>query len=580
MSALPPEASSLSSVRLLFTAAVLVPLAIVGAAAWLSLRAAENEAARRADRTMEVVREQALRVFGLYQLILDEVDHGVAGASWAQIVGSPEVHTDLRRLQDRAAETSSVFLQAPNGREWASSRQFPMPSIDGSDRDYFQALMAADPRLYVSAPALGRLSGDRFFAVARRRSGGEGRFDGVVGVSGRVEYFEGLYRALLETPADEILMLRDDGTVIVRVSGDERRDRPAPDVPFLRLVLPAERGHVRAVQSDGVARLYAYGRVGDYPVHVAYGLARSAVWAPWLREVAVQALVGLLAASLLVYAVQRLRRQTAREAAALTRWARELERREQAEAALRHAQRLEALGRLTGGVAHDFGNVLHVLKANLAVLARAGDRRLAPQLDAMARAVDQGARLTRQLLSFARRQPLAPVRVDLVERLPAIVELARHSLAPGIEISAAVAPGTWDIHADSDELELAVVNLAVNARDAMPAGGRIAIAARNAADVTEPRGDCPTGDFVAISVRDSGTGIAPEILDKVFDPFFTTKDAGKGTGLGLSQVYGFAEQSGGTVTVKSQPGHGTEVTLWLPRAEPLTAPVPDRTTAA
>ena len=239
------------------------------------------------------------------------------------------------------------------------------------------------------------------------------------------------------------------------------------------------------------------------------------------------------------------------------------------EEALRQSQKLEALGQLTGGVAHDFNNLLLIIGSNLFMLRRRlGD---ASEFDAMDRALARAESLTRQLLAFGRRQALQPRRIDLAEHLPKVAELMRHLLPGDTEVRLDVAPGIWSVDIDPNEFELAMINIAVNSKDAMPRGGTLTILARN-----EPRGtrrpdEELAGDCVSIAVSDTGSGIPAAVIARVFEPFFTTKEPGKGTGLGLSQVYGFTRQSGGTATVSSVEGAGTTVMLYLPRASSAVA---------
>jgi PAS domain S-box-containing protein len=238
------------------------------------------------------------------------------------------------------------------------------------------------------------------------------------------------------------------------------------------------------------------------------------------------------------------------------------------EVALRQSQRLEAVGQLTGGIAHDFNNLLQVVDGN-AELLRAGirEQRYVRALEAIDRASRRGARLTRQLLTFSRQQALSPSVIDLSEHLPRLQDMLVGSFRGDIAVSIDVPSMIWPIEVDAGELELALLNIAVNARDAMPNGGRFVVSARN---VTLPTGCAPAdlaGDFVALTLADTGEGILPENLLKVFEPFFTTKGVGQGTGLGLSQVYGFTKQSGGTATVETELRRGTTITLYLPRSE-------------
>jgi signal transduction histidine kinase len=252
--------------------------------------------------------------------------------------------------------------------------------------------------------------------------------------------------------------------------------------------------------------------------------------------------------------------------------------RSRAEEQLAHAQRLDAVGQLTGGVAHDFNNLLTVISGNLQLLeAELPDRpELQEIIDSALRAVDRGSNLTRKLLTFARRQPLQPRPVvprPLMEELGAML---RRTLGETIHVQIDCAADVPDVHADPNELDTALVNLALNARDAMPRGGRLAIAAREVdLESAENPWKLPPGRYVAFTVSDTGTGMSAEVQKHAFEPFFTTKESGRGSGLGLSMVYGFASQSGGSVRIESRLGYGTHVELVLPAADPDTGIAPD-----
>jgi signal transduction histidine kinase/ActR/RegA family two-component response regulator len=243
--------------------------------------------------------------------------------------------------------------------------------------------------------------------------------------------------------------------------------------------------------------------------------------------------------------------------------------RAQVEETLRQAQKLEVLGQLTGGVAHDFNNLLMVISGGLQLLDRQSDPAGRQRLTmTMQRAIERGAGLTRQLLTFARRQALQPQVLDLGRQIGGMREMLERSLRGDIDIVLHNEPGSWPVEVDPGELELVIINLAVNARDAMPGGGTIEIRTENIADLNE--GDL-RGDYVCLSITDSGTGMTPEVKARVFEPFFTTKDVGKGSGLGLAQAYGFARQSGGTAQIISEWGEGTTVRLLLPRSHKTVA---------
>jgi len=237
---------------------------------------------------------------------------------------------------------------------------------------------------------------------------------------------------------------------------------------------------------------------------------------------------------------------------------------------LMQAQKMEAIGRLTGGIAHDFNNLLTVIIGRLSLVA--SDLKDRPELEkwltVCIKAANRGASLTRSLLAYARQQPLMPVKLSVAATLGELIELLPHTLGENIEVRTDFAKELWWCEVDPSQLQNAVLNLALNARDAMPEGGRLTIGASNVRAgeelVREHRYVVP-GDYVVLSIADTGVGIAPAVMERVFEPFFTTKEVGKGSGLGLSMVYGFVKQSGGHVTIHSEPGIGTTLRLYLPR---------------
>ena len=236
---------------------------------------------------------------------------------------------------------------------------------------------------------------------------------------------------------------------------------------------------------------------------------------------------------------------------------------------LRQAQKMEAVGQLTGGIAHDFNNLLMVASSGLDLMDRTKDpdrRKLIR--DGVRQAVDRGASLTRQLLTFSRRTALRPEVIDLGRQIGGMRLLLDRSLREDIGVELRIPPNVWSVEVDPSQFELALLNIAVNARDAMSASGLIVISAENLAGLDD---GTLQGDFVRIAVTDEGAGMSAETLARVFEPFFTTKEVGKGTGLGLSQAHGFAKASGGAVRIDSTPGAGTAIYLFLPRTTKMPA---------
>jgi len=253
---------------------------------------------------------------------------------------------------------------------------------------------------------------------------------------------------------------------------------------------------------------------------------------------------------------------------------RDLTEKQAAEAQLRHVQKMDAVGQLTGGVAHDFNNILTVITGTIGILEEAvADQ---PQLAAIAKLIDEaaerGANLTKHLLAFARKQPLQPVEVDVNALVLEAAKLLHPTLGENIEITPLLAEDAWTALADPNLLTTAVLNLAINARDAMPNGGKLALETSNVfldENYANMHSEVTAGNYVMIAVSDTGSGIPPAVLERVFEPFFTTKEVGRGTGLGLSMVFGFVKQSGGHVKIYSEEGHGTSVKIYLPRATGL-----------
>ncbi len=271
----------------------------------------------------------------------------------------------------------------------------------------------------------------------------------------------------------------------------------------------------------------------------------------------------------------------------LENYAHELERRVQERTAelvtqqeqLHQAQKMEAVGQLTGGLAHDFNNLLMIIIANLDLLDTMLKGQPAAQklVNAAIGASLRGAELTKQLLAFSRRQQLQPQAIDVNQLVSATAELLRRTLGEAVDIKTAFGQQIWTAEADPSQVESALVNLSINARDAMPGGGQLTIETANATldmAYADDNPDAAPGDYVMLAVTDTGTGMPPDVVRRVFEPFFTTKAVGKGTGLGLSMVYGFAKQSGGHVKIYSEAGHGTTVRLYLPKAREQQAGAP------
>jgi signal transduction histidine kinase/CheY-like chemotaxis protein len=356
------------------------------------------------------------------------------------------------------------------------------------------------------------------------------------------------------------------------------RQPPWSDLPFVMLTSQRDHGKVATWRQRQVQRL---GNVAllERPVQaITLASVVQAALRARRRQLEIRVLLEAREAAAANLEAQ-VQARTAQLQQVNERLREEMAERARIEESLRHAQKLEALGQLTGGVAHDFNNLLMVISAGVEMLERNPDAaRRERLLSAMRQATQRGAALTRQLLTFSRRHALRPEAVEVPALIGEMSELLDRSLRGGVRLELSLPAGLWPVFVDPGELELAILNLAVNARDAMDGKGVVAIEAENVRDL--PAGarvgaeEVPAGDYVRLAIRDTGSGMSDEVKARVFEPFFTTKDIGKGSGLGLAQVYGFAKQSGGWVSIDSAEGEGTTIHLWLPRCRDVAVSAP------
>jgi signal transduction histidine kinase/CheY-like chemotaxis protein len=438
-----------------------------------------------------------------------------------------------------------------------------------SDREYFRwAESHPGDDWFVSRPLVSRSTGQLFFNFTRRREDPQGRFLGAVSVSLFPSFFVDFYRELARRePGLEVLLVRTDGAVVAGNDAAREQEWIHDAVVLAALHGGGASGEIaEAGGGDREARRFAFRRIEQLPLYALVSLDSDTILSQWRREMGVLGAFAFPLALGLAFVCWLAQRNALQLAEAMHAYRDEVDQRNRAEAALRQAQKLEALGQITGGVAHDFNNVLMVVATSNELARRqaaAGDSP-ARALAAVEQAVKTGTQLTRQLLTFARRQPLQATTVLLQQSLPPLLSLIQTTVGGSIRVEGGVDESLGPVHIDRAEFELAMINLAVNARDAMPQGGTLEVRAALAPlQATDPVGM----RFASVAVSDTGEGIAPEIRERVFEPFFTTKRPGVGTGLGLAQVYGFVVQAGGDVRVDSAVGVGTTVTLRLPIAE-------------
>ncbi len=548
--------------------AAAVPLLLFALLSWSQYQRAIADAQLRVDRAARVGEEHALKVFETNVALLMRVADALGDDSDEQLRARERtLHDNLVRMTADLKQLQGLFVMDGAGRMLVNNRAFPAPAVNVSDRAFFRHHRAGGAQPFFTEVLTSRTTGEFFFDMSLRRNAADGRMTAVLSASMAPRYFADFYRELAGDGSALNLALRQaDGALL---AGWPQAPQPGD--------APAGAG-ATATKPEPVVldRIAAARSVGGTPLRIEAWIDRAAALAPWYRQLAMLAALGLPIALALMYMTWVALRRTQRALEVQRILGEETAQRQRIEETLRQAQKLEALGRLSGGVAHDFNNLLMIVGNNVYLLRRL-QAALAenPQLAAIERAVAAGTKLTRQLLSFSRRQPLRLERVRLQEQLHNIVELAAPALGAAIVVEAQVAADTEAVEVDIAELELALLNLAINARDAMPDGGRLRVTAANAG-VGEPAGlaDDARAErrFVVVSVQDSGHGIAPDVLERVFEPFFTTKEASRGTGLGLAQVYGFCSRAGGMATIESVQGQGTVVRLYLPACASTEAP--------
>ena len=475
------------------------------------------------------------------------------------------MHLKLRQLEKAVAAVDAVLIVDKTGHPLVSSSIYPMRGeVNVSDRDYFQAQAERDAGTYVGEVLKPRIRPAPIFGVSRRRPGQNGEFSGVVAVLVVPTVFSEFYERLAGQTAASFSLVRSDGVILARhptPPGDIARF--GPNSGFMRNVTTKpDGGFVTTVSVDGFERRIGYRKMGYQNLYLSDGRPMSAIQADWLRTITSHLYFGVPATALLFILVLMTMRRT-------QEFYDEAERRDLAEQALRQAQKMEAVGQLTGGVAHDFNNLLTIIIGNIGIAKRGVvELRAERALNNALAGAEKAAQLTQRLLAFSRRQPLNPRAVDANKLLVSMSDLLTRSLGENIELETISGAGLWMIEADVSELEATLLNLALNARDAMPGGGKLTVETSNAYlddEYCRHHTGVSPGQYVLIAVSDNGAGMSAATIERAFEPFFTTKEAGKGTGLGLSQVYGFTKQSGGHIKIYSELGEGTTIKLYMPR---------------
>jgi signal transduction histidine kinase len=560
-----------------------------------------------------------------------------------KIQGTAQLHYGLARARDLDTSDKaacSAFLSAvreeypqftgiltinPDGSLFCDSLRTNR-TLDLRDRQYFREALVANGTVTLE-PVFGRLTGTSVLQIAYPVRAESGTLKFILLASFNLRKFAEFHDKRLADDK-EILLVDRKGTVLVAPAAPDWTEPVGTSIAnseLFRFAAAPNRERIHEVTArDGRTQVWAIARSPsnrDAGLIIMVGLPKDGLVAAanrrLLEDMAILAVASLLLlAAVWVLATLGIGRQVGRLAAMATKLglgdlraripephprgelgglmtllndtALSLERQraaiEELNQKLSQSQKMEAMGQLTGGVAHDFNNLLTVILGNSEYLADrlAANKELHKIADSIATAAERGSELTRSLLAFARKQPLMPKDIDIGQKILGMEQLLRRTLGEHIECEFQLDSELWPASVDPGQLASALLNLVLNARDAMPDGGRLTVEVRNIslgeADV-DVNGEARPGDYVMVAVSDTGSGMIAEVASRAFEPFFTTKEVGKGTGLGLSMVYGFAKQSGGSMQISSKPGHGTAVKLFFPRidtSQPGDAPVAER----
>lgn len=615
---------------ILVIAATLVPAILVG------LRFAQNRASE-----INAARENLLAAANDISSDLDEkiqgtaqLHYGLARARDLDTTDKAACSAFLSAVREEYPQFTGILTINPDGSLFCDSLRTNR-TLDLRDRQYFREALVANGVVTLE-PVFGRLTGISVLQIAYPVRAESGALKFILLASFNLQKFAEFHDKRLSSDK-EILLVDRRGTILVAPADKDWTGPVGASIAnsdLFAFAAAPNRERIREVTGrDGRTQVWAVARSPsnrDSGLYIMVGRSKDGLVAAANRrlyeDMAILAVASLLLlAGVWLLATLGVGRQVGRLAAMarklglgdlsaripephprgelgglmtlLNGTAESLERQraaiEELNQKLSQSQKMEAMGQLTGGVAHDFNNLLTVILGNSEYLAErlAANKELHRVADSIATAAERGSELTRSLLAFARKQPLAPKNIDIGEKIRGMEQLLRRTLGEHIECDFVLDRELWPASVDPGQLASALLNLVLNARDAMPEGGRLTVEVHNASlgeSDLDVNGEARPGDYVMVAVTDTGSGMNAEVAGRAFEPFFTTKEVGKGTGLGLSMVYGFAKQSGGSMQINSEPGHGTAVKLFFPRidashetarppANPTTAPAGSET---
>lgn len=532
----------------------LLVAAVVAADLWRDRQRELEKAMQAASATTALMEAHTARTFQVIDLALQEVARRVDEAPLRR--HDPRLREVMRERLQGMDYVRALFVVGPDGFIQHDTDYPRTPDISLADRDYF-LLHRNNPGLVssISSPLQSR-SGTGWFVAATRRIGDGSTFKGIAVAAIQLQYFSDLYQRIGLGSGHQIVLFHQDGRLIAQHPPDDARiGQTYADYSLFREHLPSARRGVYLTSGPPLPyeRIFSYDAVAGEPLVVGFSHATSAALVPWRRTVATAAaglalLLAVMLVAVLLFLREQQRQQRLRE--------RQLQ-----------GEKLEALGQLTGSIAHDVANLMGIVAGNLEIVRRAGGEggTVGVALARAQRALDNGTQMTRQLLAFARARPLELVDLDLHALLREVLPLLEQAAGPGVKLQLVLEDPQGACRADRSQVEVALINLVVNARHAMSGHGEVVLRTARVARAGARAWWRPAApvQILDLTVQDDGPGMSEDVRRRALEPFFTTKGEG-GTGLGLAQVYGLLRQLGGDVEIDSRPGQGTAVHLLFP----------------
>jgi signal transduction histidine kinase len=554
----------------------LVPLLLLAVAGWQIWQQELQIAQARARITLGVLAQEAEKVFEAQEMALHWIDDRIRNQSWNEIENSAELHHFLIALDEDSSYIDSIWLFDAKGDVRATTRAFPLGRrINVADRDYFRSAEQDGHGIHIGRPAAGRMTGTFAFHVALRRSAPNGAFDGVILLALSPNYFQQNFLNVAAGATPTVMLLRGDGVILANNSGPPAGSTLPAGSPYLE----GSRGNAAAAEVfetrvNGRWSIAGIQRLRRYPLYVTYAIDLSSVRGELWEHLGVFSVIAIACSVILFGASFHAVRIANNEQRALRGWQAEIEQRQRMESQMRQAFKMEALGRMAGGIAHHFNNLLPAMSGLLEQTLNEvpPDSATARRVERMIEAIGQGRQLVHQILVFGRREIPGHDRLSIAATVESARALVAGSLPPNIAVDTDCR-SDGKVLGDRAQLQDAVLNVLTNAIQAIGkrSGGRIVLTVEDLAlgDERSRRLGLPAGDYIRLVCRDNGMGMPAEVVERAFDPFFTTKPVGEGTGLGLAITHGIIASHNGGIDIESEPDLGTTLSIYLPKAPAL-----------